>query len=68
MTGRFVLDSAGTSYSLAGDEVDQDFVNAGLSLSAILPNGWVCFADYAVLLASDTFDRQRATLGLRVEF
>jgi outer membrane autotransporter protein len=68
VTGRFVLDSAGTSYSLAGDEVDQDFVNAGLSLSAILPNGWVCFADYAVLLASDAFDRQRATLGLRVEF
>lgn len=68
VTGRFVLDSAGNDYSLEGDAVDTDFVNAGLSLSAILPNGWVCFADYELLLASDAFDRQRVTLGLRVEF
>jgi hypothetical protein len=41
---------------------------AGLSLSAILPNGWICFADYSVLLEHEELERSRATLGLRIEF
>ncbi|MCM2312845.1 MAG: autotransporter outer membrane beta-barrel domain-containing protein, partial [Steroidobacteraceae bacterium] len=68
VTARFDLDTAGTEYRLKGRSVDNDAVNAGLSLSTILPNGWMPFVDYSVLFGHETFDRQRATLGLRVEF
>jgi outer membrane autotransporter protein len=68
VASRFVLDTSATRYELTGGSADRDFVVAGLSLSAILPNGWICFADYSLLLANDQFDRERASLGLRVEF
>ena len=68
VTSRFALDASGTQYALVGGGLDQDFIVAGFSLSAILPNGWICFADYSVLLENDEFDRERATLGLRAEF
>ena len=68
ITSRFALDASGTQYALVGGSLDQDFIVAGFSLSAILPNGWICFADYSVLLENDEFDRERATLGLRIEF
>lgn len=65
---RFDLDTAGTEYRLKGGSGDNEAINAGLSLSTVLPNGWMPFVDYSVLFGHDTFDRQRATLGLRVEF
>lgn len=68
VASRFALDTTGTEYVLAGGGQDEDFVVAGLSLSAILPNGWICFADYSVLLEHEELERSRATLGLRIEF
>lgn len=68
VASRFALDTTGTEYDQVGGGQDEDFVVAGLSLSAILPNGWICFADYSVLLEHEEFERERATLGLRVEF
>jgi uncharacterized protein YhjY with autotransporter beta-barrel domain len=68
VASRFVLDTSGTEYGQVGGGQDEDFVVAGLSLSAILPNGWICFADYSVLLEHEEFERERATLGVRVEF
>ncbi len=68
VASRFALDTTGTEYVLAGGGQDEDFVVAGLSLSAILPNGWICFADYSVLLEHEELERERATLGLRIEF
>jgi uncharacterized protein YhjY with autotransporter beta-barrel domain len=65
---RFALDSSGTEYQLLGDDDDTDSINAGLSIAFVLPNGWMPFFDYSVLLENDQQDRQRATLGLRVEF
>ena len=65
---RFVLDDSGTEYTFSGDEADQDSINAGFSIAFVLPNGWMPFFDYSVLLENDALDRQRATLGLRVEF
>jgi uncharacterized protein YhjY with autotransporter beta-barrel domain len=55
---QFALDSSG----------DTDSINAGFSIAFVLPNGWMPFFDYSVLLEDDDLDRQRATLGLRVEF
>lgn len=63
-----MLDTSATEYRLTGGREDQDFVVAGLSLSAIQPNGWICFADYSVLLGHEQIERERATLGLRKEF
>ena len=68
LTAQYALDSAGTRYTLDGDAFDRSSINAGASLSAILAGGWILFADYAVLLENDGFDRDRATLGLRREF
>lgn len=68
VNARYDLDSAGTVYRLTGDRADRDAIDTGLSLSAVLPNGWMPFIDYSALLGNDTFERQRVTLGLRVEF
>ena len=65
---RYTLDPAATEYLFVGGEVDRDSVNAGLSLAMILPGGWMTFADVSMLFGHDTFDRTRATLGLRKEF
>lgn len=65
---RFDLDAAGTDYRLQGDSGDNDAFNVGLSLATVLPNGWMPFVDFSMLFGHDTFERQRATLGLRVEF
>lgn len=65
---RFELDTAGTEYRLTGGSSDNDAINAGLSLSTVLPNGWMPFVDFSMLFGHDTLERQRATLGLRVEF
>lgn len=65
---RFALDTSGTEYRLLGDDHDTDSINAGLSIAFVLPNGWMPFFDWSVLLENDGLDRQRATLGLRVEF
>ena len=68
VVSRYVLDTSGTEYRQAGGGQDEDSVVAGFSLSAILPGGWTCFADYSVLLGHDEYERERAALGLRVEF
>lgn len=68
VVGRYVLDTSGTRYVQTGGGQEDDFVVAGFSLTAILPGGWICFADYSVLLEHDEYERERATLGLRVEF
>ncbi|MEZ5500764.1 MAG: autotransporter outer membrane beta-barrel domain-containing protein [Steroidobacteraceae bacterium] len=67
-TARFVQDGAATNYSFNGQQGDRNALNAGLSVACILPGGWMPFIDYSILVGSEDFDRQRATLGLRVEF
>jgi outer membrane lipase/esterase len=68
LASRYVLDPRGTQYLMTGGERDSSAVNAGISIAAVLPNGWLPFLDYALLLGSRDLDRQRLTLGLRVEF
>lgn len=68
ISAQFVLDPLGTQYQLVGDRIDTSATEAGFSLSLLLPNGWMPFLDYDVLVGSSGRDRQRATLGLRVEF
>lgn len=68
VTSRFTLDPMANEYQLSGDSADKDALNAGLSLAAILQNGWMAFFDLSVLMGNDGLDRERYTLGLRKEF
>mgnify|MGYP003481460822 CR=1 FL=1 len=68
VTAQFVLDPTGNQYLMTGGSGDKESLNAGFSLAIIRPNGWMPFFDYSILLGNDGLDRQRATLGLRVEF
>lgn len=68
VTAQYVLDTSGNQYTMSGDRGDKTSLNAGFSLAIIRPNGWMGFLDYSILLENSGLDRQRATLGLRVEF
>ncbi len=68
ISASFVLDPRSTQLRLTGREWDSDGFNVGLSVVMVLPNGWMPYLDYATLLGYDGLDKQRATLGLRVEF
>ncbi len=68
VSASFVLDPAGNQYLMTGASGDKDSINAGLSLALVLPNGWMPFFDFSILLENKGLDRQRGTLGLRVEF
>lgn len=63
----YVLDSAGASLELSGDDIDEDFVVAGIGLSAIFPNGWVPFIDFSYWAGYKDLDRMRIQAGLRKE-
>jgi uncharacterized protein YhjY with autotransporter beta-barrel domain len=68
ITSQYLLDPAGTTFTLTGDTPDESQLEAALSLSAIMPNGWNAFADYSTRFSSEDLDRRRLTLGLRKEF
>jgi hypothetical protein len=53
---------------MTGRNWDRDGLNVGFSLVAVLPNGWMPYLDYATLVGYNNLNRQRATLGIRVEF
>ena len=63
-----MLDPRNTQLPLTGRTWDRDGLNAGLSLVAVLPNGWMPYLDYSTLLGYKSLKRQRLTLGLRVEY
>lgn len=65
-SARYVLDNGSAVFSMTGDQPDQGRVSIGAGLNAILPNGWIAFVNFDTLVGSD-LDRNRATLGLRVE-
>lgn len=64
----FLLDPRGTTFQQTAIRGDASAINAGFGVAAILPNGWMPFLEYTILLGNDALDRQRATIGLRVEF
>ena len=68
LAASFALDPRNTQLQLTGRTWDRDGINAGFSLVAVLPNGWMPYLDYSTLLGYTSLKRQRLTLGLRVEF
>lgn len=64
---RFLLDAGANQYSVRHDNPDDLYGNAAFSLTAILPQGWMGFADIDALLWNDDYRGWRATVGLRRE-
>jgi outer membrane autotransporter protein len=65
-SARFLLDAQATNFAFAGDEPDSGVLSVGLGVTALLRNGWTWFANVDHLASGD-LDRQRLTLGVRVE-
>lgn len=63
----YLLDQAGNSLALEADRRDRDFLDVGVGLVLLLPNGWMPFLEYETTLGLDDVDRRRISLGLRVE-
>ncbi len=61
------LDQNGNVLALEGDRRDRDYFEAGVGVVLLLPNGWMPFLEYQVLLGAEDLDAQRVSLGLRVE-
>lgn len=64
----YVLDTAQSVFTLAGDSPDESWVNAALGVMIVAPNGWSLFVDGELLTGHDYLDRQRFTIGARKEF
>lgn len=63
----FQLDASANQFSFSGDDPDRNFFNIGLGVAAIMPNGWIPFFDYQLLVGHDTLDSYRISVGLRKE-
>ena len=66
-SARFLLDSGNTQYLLSAQERESDTLNVGVGMLVILPNGWMPFVDYQILLGNSQRDSYRITAGLRKE-
>jgi uncharacterized protein YhjY with autotransporter beta-barrel domain len=62
----YLLDTSATQFAFAGDDPDSGVVSVGLGVTAVLRSGWTWFANVDHLANGD-LDRQRLTLGVRVE-
>lgn len=62
----YVLDSGTAGVTVTGDRPKAGRVSIGAGVTAILPRGWIAFANVDALTSGDV-DRERVTLGVRVE-
>jgi uncharacterized protein YhjY with autotransporter beta-barrel domain len=62
-----IEDTAGTRFSVTGDDPDEDYQNVGVSLMAILPDGINAFLGYSTQLNNRYVDYYRVNAGLRIE-
>ena len=67
IAANFVL-APGTPFTVLTDAADSDFARLGLSLAAILPGGWIGFADYQYQFAHSFLTVHRFSAGVRFEF
>jgi len=65
---RFLADPTGTTFVQFGDEIDDNFFNVGVGVSALWPGGRSAFLAYERLLGSSRLSQDTLSLGVRVEF
>lgn len=63
----YQLDQNANDLRLEGDRRDGDYVDVGIGVVAILPNGWMPFLEVKATLGHEDLDRYRVAAGLRVE-
>ncbi len=64
---RYVNDLNAARLNLAGDELDDGYVDAALSLNFVLPGGWMPFAEFQITEGIEDLSRWRFAAGLRKE-
>jgi outer membrane autotransporter protein len=68
LVARFLHDPTGTAIRVEGDEVDTDYYNIGIGLSALFTNGRSAFLYYEHLAGSEGLSQDNLSLGVRIEF
>jgi outer membrane autotransporter protein len=68
LVARFLHDPTNTAIRVEGDEVDTDYFNIGLGLSALFANGRSAFLYYEHLAGSEGLSQDNLSLGVRIEF
>jgi len=65
---RFAFDPTQTSIVIDGDEVDSDFLNIGIGLSAVFANGRSGYLYYEHVAGKDRISQGSLAIGVRIEF
>jgi uncharacterized protein YhjY with autotransporter beta-barrel domain/mevalonate kinase len=68
LTARFLFDPEGAPLTQEGDDIDTDYFNVGIGLSALFPGGRSGFLTYEQLVGSDRLRQGILSLGVRIEF
>lgn len=63
----YLLDQNGNTLALEGDRRDTGYVDVGIGVVFVLPNGWMPYLEYEATLGHEDLDRSRIAIGLRVE-
>lgn len=65
-TSHYVLDSGTSGIRVTGDRPKAGRLSLSAGVTAILPHGWIAFLNVDTLTSGDV-DRERVTLGVRIE-
>ncbi len=68
ITGRFVVDPTGTTFSLLADDADENFFNIGAGVTAVLTDRTAGFIRYQGLVGYDDLAVHAFEIGLRTRF
>lgn len=68
LTARFLFDPTATPIEQVGDDVDANYFNVGLGVSALFPGGRSAFLYYEELVGATRLSQGILSLGVRVEF
>lgn len=63
----YLLDAQRSTFTFAGDEVEESYGVAALGIAFILPGGWMPYVSVDSIVGSSELDRYRVSLGLRRE-
>lgn len=68
VSGSFVGDLSNNHFNIEDDEQDQNYFNAGLSISAVFKGGFSAYGAYEIDLSRDELDLYDISIGARWEF
>ncbi len=68
ITGRFIADTSGTTFTLLTDAPDRNFVNVGAAMTAVLTDSMTGFFRYQGLFGYEDLEVHAFEVGVRVGF